>query len=258
MRRGHASQHAAARGCSSLRRDSSARAARACAARCRSRPPLPAALSSRCHRGLGSRQDPWPCPGSARCLRCAGTAPRSSCVTPPLAHPRVHARGAAPGRRAVWPHELQHGNHVVVLVVLVVVVVVGAVVVVVVSILLCERYPPPRLEDGEHEHLRNTPTSAELSAGWGCGGRGRGKVHLGHLGRLEAAAARRGVASLPERRGDQSRVLCSAHEQLAHPDARVVEGGRVQWEYSALSDLGALRRPASHVIGAIADLGGGI
>ena len=65
----------------------------------------------------------------------------------------------------MWPHELQYGNHVVVLVVLVVVVVVGAVVVGVSSDLLCERHPPPRLEDGEHEHLRNTPTSAEVSAG---------------------------------------------------------------------------------------------
>lgn len=87
---------------------------------------------------------------------------------------------------------------------------------------------------------------------------GPGKAYLGYLGRLEAATARRGVPSLPERRGDQSRVLRSAHEQLAHTHARVVEGGRVQRECNALGDLGALRRPASHVIGTITDLGGGI
>jgi len=54
-------------------------------------------------------------------------------------------------RRAVRAHQLQYGDHVLVVgaavatVVVVVAVVVG---------IFGERHPPPRLEDGEHEHLR--------------------------------------------------------------------------------------------------------
>jgi len=53
-------------------------------------------------------------------------------------------------RRAVRAHQLQYGDHVLVVVAAVATVVVVAVVVRIFG----ERHPPPRLEDGEHEHLR--------------------------------------------------------------------------------------------------------